>query len=174
MQEEIYFYRSAARANKKRCQGTDSVFVLLVQDLISFPAEGVQQTLAVLFAADLADHVEDGVADVQVGLDAVVLDQDDVGVLGGYQMGEALQGPGDVRHDSGDLQLTAAGDEALFHNLVDEGHVNVAPGEDAADLFAPNVHLIVENGGQGGGPGGLHHLLGAMASAISASVTVTI
>ena len=115
-----------------------------------------------LDAAELTDNVDDRFADLEVGLYAVMLERDDVRVLLCNDMREALECARRVRHENRELELTAAGDEALLDDLVDEGNVDVAAGEDADDLFALDVDLVVEHGRERSGAGGLNDLLAAL------------
>ena len=115
-----------------------------------------------VYAAELTDNVDDRFADLEVGLYAVMLERDDVRVLLCNDMREALECARCVRHENRELELTAAGDEALFYDLVDEGNVDVAAGEDADDLFALDVDLVVEHGRERSGAGGLNDLLAAL------------
>ena len=41
---------------------------------VSAFSQGIQQSLAVFLSADLADHMDDGISDIQVRLDPVVLE----------------------------------------------------------------------------------------------------
>ena len=115
-----------------------------------------------VYAADFAYDMDDRFADLEVGLYAVMLEQDDVRVLLRNDMREALESARCVRHEHGELELTAAGDEALLDDLVDEGNVDVAAGQDADDLFALDVDLVVEHSRERGGTGGLNDLLAAL------------
>ena len=51
---------------------------------------------------------------------------------------------------------------ALFHDLMDEGHVDIAAGQQADDLFALNVYLVVEHCRERSRARGFDNLLGAL------------
>ena len=106
--------------------------------------------------------MNDCLADFEVGLYAVMLERDDVRVLLCNDMREALECARRVRHENRELQLTAAGDKALFYDLVDEGNVDVAAGEHTDDLLALDVHLVVEDSRERSRAGGLNDLLASL------------
>ena len=54
-----------------------------------------------LLAADLADHMDNGFVNVQIGIDTVMLEHDDIGVLGGNDAGQPLQGTRHIWHNDG-------------------------------------------------------------------------
>ena len=58
---------------------------------VALAAEGIDQALGVVYAAELTDNVNDCLADLEVGLYAVMLERDDVRVLLCNDMREALE-----------------------------------------------------------------------------------
>ena len=155
--------RTASRSiQAERCNFIASLSNLRSKHLIAIIGEGVDEALGVVNAADLTDDMDNRLADLEVRLYAVMLERDDVRVLLCNDMREALECARRVRHENRELQLTAAGDEALLDDLVDEGNVDVAAGEDADDLFALDVDLVVEHGRERSGAGGLNDLLAAL------------
>lgn len=67
-----------------------------------------------------------------------------------------------IRHEHRELQLTAAGNQALFDDLVDERNVDIAAGQHAYDLFALYIHLVVEHSRERSRTRGLNDLLAAL------------
>ena len=96
-------------------------------------------------AADLTDDMDNRLADLEVRLYAVMLEQDDIGILLCNDVREMLECARSIRHEHRELQLTAAGNQALFHNLVDKGYVDIAAGQHADNLLAAYIHLVVEH-----------------------------
>ena len=65
-------------------------------------------------AADLTDDMDNRLADLEVRLYAVMLEQDDIGILLCNDVREMLECARCIRHEHRELQLTAAGNQALF------------------------------------------------------------
>ena len=113
-------------------------------------------------AADLTDDMDNRLADLEVRLYAVMLEQDDIGILLCNDVREMLECARCIRHEHRELQLTAAGNQALFHNLVNKGYVDIAAGQHAYDLFAAYIHLVVEHSRERSRTRGLNDLLAAL------------
>ena len=122
----------------------------------------MHQCFTVLLAADFADDMDNRLVDVEVCVDAVMLEHDDVRVLRCNDAGETLKRAGNIRHDDGELHVAAAGDETLFDDAVDEAHINVAAGQQADNLFAAEVIFAGQQCGEGRGTCRLDNLLGAL------------
>ena len=93
-------------------------------------------------------------------------------------MRETLECARCIRHEHGELELTAAGDEALLDDLVNEGNVDVAAGQDADDLLPLTSTLLLRTAASGAAPEVSTTCLqrsssSRTAEAISSSETVT-
>ena len=155
--------RTASRSiQAERCNFIAFLSNLRSKHLIAIIGEGVDEALGVVNAANLTDDMDNRLADLEVRLYAVMLEQDDIGILLCNDVREMLECARSIRHEHRELQLTAAGDQALFHNLVDKGYVDIAAGQHADDLLAAYIHLVVEHSRERSRTGGLNDLLAAL------------
>ena len=74
--------RTASRSiQAERCSFIAFLSNLRSKHLIAIISEGVDEALGVVNAADLTDDMDNRLADLEVRLYAVMLEQDDIGIL---------------------------------------------------------------------------------------------
>ena len=92
--------RTAPRSiQAERCNFIAFLSNLRSKHLIAIIGEGVDQALGVVNAADLTDDMDNRLADLEVRLYAVMLEQDDIGILLCNDVREVLERTRCIRHE---------------------------------------------------------------------------
>ena len=104
----------------------------------------------------------DSFVDVEVCVDAVVLEHDDVCVLLGNDASQTLQRTRYIRHDNVELHVTAAGNQTFFYNAMNEAYIDITAGQNASNLLAGEITLASEQSRQRRSTCRLNNLLGAL------------
>ncbi len=99
-------------------------------------------------------EAEEAIGDVHIQVGAVVVNAGDVGAGGGDDAGNFRELAGLIGKGDGDVGGTALHFKTTFDDAGEDGDVDVAAGDDAADVFAVDIgDFAGEDGGDGNGTG---------------------
>ncbi len=103
---------------------------------VALGGEDGEELFDVLAAAGLHGDVDDGVAEVDTVVGAVVEGVDDVGAVVGDEAGEFGEGPGLVEEMDAEADESTVLDEAALDDAAEEGDVDVAAADEDGGVRA--------------------------------------
>lgn len=98
-----------------------------------------------LLAADLAGYVHVCLIWIEPGTEPVVLNSKYICALRRNIVQKLYQTAGLIKQCNGKSQTAVSHNKTLRNDTLYEADVNIAAGEQACDLFAPDVDLALQN-----------------------------
>ena len=122
--------------------------------LVAGGGEGGEEFFDLLAAAGFHGHVDDGVAEIDAVVGAVVEGVDDVGAVRGDDRGEVGEGSGAIEEMDAEADEAAVLDEAALDDAAEEGDVDVAAADEDGDAGeGGQAGAALEHSGEGSGAG---------------------